>query len=481
MRTLFRDIPIALWQASSLHDFTTRLLKLNNGTLLLSGPMFLNGDMIITSDPMNAHHILSTNFTNYEKGRDFKAIMDAYGDGIINSDGESWKLKRQLVHSLINTKEFEDHVMKVMAVKLEHTLFRVLDDCASSSEVVDIQDVFKRFMFDNICLLVLGFDPGYLRPAGLLLSTTTPTLLCGKAFDDLKEAVVYRHIVPKFLWRIQKRLDVGVEKKASRSRQILDDFIYARIETRKQELVKLGGINDDNNANDVLTRLLVTGQDKSDKFVRDTVFSLIGAGRDLISSALTWFLWLVVTHPIVEGRILHEIKLVMDVRRDDDDQDRLFFTKVELNKLVYLHVAICETLRLYPPAPFEHKCAVEADVLPSGHGVPKGTKILFSIYSMGRMEEIWGEDCTEFKPERWISEKGNVIHVPSYKLMAFLAGPRTCTGKAIAFLQLKSMASAILWNYKFDIVEGHVVKPTAAMILLMKDGLKMRVSKRGLV
>ncbi|CAL1358158.1 unnamed protein product [Linum trigynum] len=100
---------------------------------------------------------------------------------------------------------------------------------------------------------------------------------------------------------------------------------------------------------------------------------------------------------------------------------------------------------------------------------------------MGRMEEIWGEDCTEFKPERWISEKGNIIHVPSYKLMAFLAGPRTCTGKAIAFLQLKSMASAILWNYKFDMVEGHVVKPTPAMILLMKDGLKMRVSKRSLV
>jgi cytochrome P450 len=71
----------------------------------------------------------------------------------------------------------------------------------------------------------------------------------------------------------------------------------------------------------------------------------------------------------------------------------------ELKKLVYLHGAICEALRLFPPIPFERKQAIKGDILPSGHIVNPNTIILFFLYSMGRFEEIWGKDCLEFKPE----------------------------------------------------------------------------------
>ena len=89
---------------------------------------------------------------------------------------------------------------------------------------------------------------------------------------------------------------------------------------------------------------------------------------------------------------------------------------------VYLHGAICEALRLFPPLPFERKKAIKPDVLPSGHKIESNTMILYSFYAMGRCEEIWGEDCLEFKPERWISNKGQIVHVPSYKFISFNAG-----------------------------------------------------------
>ncbi|KAJ0098003.1 hypothetical protein Patl1_27587 [Pistacia atlantica] len=92
------------------------------------------------------------------------------------------------------------------------------------------------------------------------------------------------------------------------------------------------------------------------------------------------------------------------------------FDSKELNKLVYLHGALCEALRLYPPVPFQHK-------------------------------SIWGDDCLEFKPQRWISEKGRIKHEPSYKFLAFNAGPRTCLGKEVAFTQMKAVAAAIIHNY----------------------------------
>ena len=53
--------------------------------------------------------------------------------------------------------------------------------------------------------------------------------------------------------------------------------------------------------------------------------------------------------------------------------------------------------------------AVVDAVLPRGGGpdgnspilVPKKTNVAWSVYSMHRSEEFYGEDAAEFKPERW--------------------------------------------------------------------------------
>ncbi|CAI0454996.1 unnamed protein product [Linum tenue] len=507
-------LPALLCNATTnLHGFITRLVKESGGTFLFKGPCFANLDFVVTSDPMNAHHVFSKNFANYGKGEDFKAMFEElFGEGIVNSDGESWRFQRQRIHSFLTKDGFENYVMRTLHQKMEGTLFRVLDDACSTRRLgtvhveVDMQDVVSRFMFDNICMWVLGFDPGY-----LCVDRQLSTFSCGKAFDEIEEAVIYRHIVPRSIWEFQKRFGIGSEKKISQSTKVLDEFLYDVVKTKKQELHKeeqhqqldlLTQWLEQGQQLDMLTQLMIAGQkgESSDKSLRDMVFTLIAAGKDTlsstlswllwlgkdsVSSVLTWLLWLVVIHPRVEKKIIEEIErvVVMAKRRPDPREGRLLgvfmIDKDEMNRLVYLHAIICETLRLYPPAPFELRCAIEDDMLPSGHLIHKGTRILFSIYSMGRMEEIWGKDCMEFKPERWISEQGSLIHIPSYKFINFLAGPRYCLGKSLSFMQLKFIVSTLLWNYKFDMAEeGHVVKSTPSMVLSMKDGLKMRVSKR---
>ncbi|KAJ6986440.1 hypothetical protein NC653_019823 [Populus alba x Populus x berolinensis] len=42
---------------------------------------------------------------------------------------------------------------------------------------------------------------------------------------------------------------------------------------------------------------------------------------------------------------------------------------------------------------------------------------------------VWGQDCHEFKPERWINEKGDLKYERSAKFFTFNAGPRICPGK----------------------------------------------------
>ena len=104
--------------------------------------------------------------------------------------------------------------------------------------------------------------------------------------------------------------------------------------------------------------------------------------------------------------------------------------------------------------------------------------ILLSLYAMGRFEEVWGKDCLEFKPERWISGKGGIVHVPSYKFISFNAGPRTCLGKDLSFIQMKMVVTAILRNYHLQLAEGHHVIPSLSIVLLMEHGLKVRIKKR---
>jgi len=104
--------------------------------------------------------------------------------------------------------------------------------------------------------------------------------------------------------------------------------------------------------------------------------------------------------------------------------------------------------------------------------------LIYSLYAMGRMQQIWGDDCLEFKPERWISARGGIIHVPSYKFIAFNAGPRSCIGKDISFVQMKMVAASLLWKFRIQVVEGHPVTLRTSIALRMKHGLKVEVSKR---
>ena len=135
---------------------------------------------------------------------------------------------------------------------------------------------------------------------------------------------------------------------------------------------------------------------------------------------------------------------------------------------------------LFPLIPWERKKAADFDVLPSGHSINPNTQVLYFLYSMVRSEKVWGKDCLDFKPERWILERGGLVHVPSFKFIAFNAESRICLVKRHGLLEMNMVASAILWNYRFEVVKDHPKVPTVSIDLLMEHGLKVRVLKDAL-
>ncbi|RDY11361.1 Alkane hydroxylase MAH1, partial [Mucuna pruriens] len=446
-------LPQLLFNLWRVHDFATDVLKRHGGTGEFTGPWFTNMNYLITSDPLNVHHIMSKSFHNYVKGPEFRDIFQAFGDGIFTADSEAWKYSRDLFHSLFKQRSFEMFLEKSIHNKVQNSLLPILDHARQQGSVVDLQDVFNRFTFDNICSIVLGYDPN-------CLSIDFPQVAIEKAFNETEESIFYRHVVPKCVWKLQKWLQIGQEKKMTEACKTFDQFVHARIASKREEVSKYKEDETGEGRVDLLTALLREGKGHGDGFLRDAVFNLFVAGRDTITSALTWFFWLVAKNPLVEAKILEEMR---EKLATNEKSSLEVLSVEEVKKLVYLHGAICEALRLFPPIPFERKQALNADVLPSGHRVDSCTMILFSLYSMGRFEEIWGKNCLEFKPERWISEKG---------------GPRTCLGKDSSFIQMKMVATAILHKYRVQVVEGFAAIPTLSIVLLMKDGLKVKITKR---
>lgn len=428
-------------------------------------------DMLITADPANIHHIMSANFVNFPKGSEFKRIFDVLGDGIFNTDTELWKDQRRVAVSLVNHRKFHQFLARTSQEKIQNGLITILDHASTERLVVDLQDLFQRFTFDSICKLVTGFDPG-------CLSGEFPEVPFAKALDDAEEAIFFRHVLPEFLWKLQRMIGIGEEKKLCHAWKSLDSIIADYIETKKEELMKGGKSRSNDEGCDLLTSYMSLKEDEmlgvdcnEDKFLRDTILSFMLAGRDTTASGLTWFFWNLSKHPSVERKIRKEIRSVAM------QGEEMFESGEFIKKLVYLHGAILESLRLYPPVPFQHKSPVKPDVLPSGHSVQANTRILFSLYAMGRMPSIWGKDCSEFRPERWITEKGTIRHEPSYKFLSFNAGPRTCLGKEVALSQMKTVLAAIIRNFHIQVEERQEVRPSASIILHMKNGLKVRVSR----
>lgn len=67
-----------------------------------------------------------------------------------------------------------------------------------------------------------------------------------------------------------------------------------------------------------------------------------------------------------------------------------------------------------------------------------------------------------------------------FKFVAFNAGPRICLGKDLAYLQMKSIAAAVLLRHRLTLVPGHEVEQKMSLTLFMKNGLKVYLHDRDL-
>jgi len=145
--------------------------------------------------------------------------------------------------------------------------------------------------------------------------------------------------------------------------------------------------------------------------------------------------------------------------------------------LPYAMATFYETLRLYPPVPFELKQCSEPTTLPDGTHLPKDAVLVWSTWAINRSYLTWGPDAEEFKPERWLSN-GSIISKPASEYPVFNGGPRTCMGKKMAEQVAVQVIATLVLKFDFKATDEQDRVSKNSLTLPMEGGLPCFVRKR---
>ncbi|MQL91830.1 hypothetical protein Taro_024443 [Colocasia esculenta] len=433
---------------------------------------------VCTADPTNIDHLLRANFANYVKGRrQAAALSDLLGRGIFVADGAAWLLQRKIASREFTTRSLRSFVVDVVGAEIRNRLLPFLSAAADRGDVVDLQDVLSRFGFDNICNLAFGTDPACLDLGG----RPAPSFVA--AFDEAVQ-ISYRRLLSPVpaIWKLKRALNLGSERRLREAIRVIDDYAAGIISSRR---CHPGGVGQ---PQDLLSRFAACLEEDAElrrsvgaegcgeeRFLRDIVVSFVLAGKDSTSAALTWFFWLLSENPFCERRILSEIRKAFEPEAEGGRGGY-----EGLKQLHYLHAAVTEAMRLYPPVPINSRVAAGKDVLPDGTRVAAGWFADYSAYAMGRSERVWGKGCGEYRPERWLNGEGEFAgEAEAARFPVFHAGPRMCLGREMAYLQMKAVAASVLDRFVVEPVRK--AGPPAcelSVTLKMKGGFPVRVKRR---
>ncbi|KAL0373571.1 UNVERIFIED_CONTAM: cytochrome [Sesamum radiatum] len=451
-----------------LHDYMTDLAG-KHKTYRLIGPF---RSEVYTSDPANVEYMLKTNFENYGKGwYNYSILKDLLGDGIFTVDGEKWREQRKVSSYEFSTRvlrDFSSVIFRNNVIKLS----KIVSEAAISNKPMDVQDLFMKATLDSIFRVAFGVD------LDTMCGSNEEGAKFSNAFDDASALTLWRYV--DILWKIKRTFGIGSEAKLKKNLRVVDEFVYKLISSKSE---KMHESQDDPSLQlkkeDILSRFLQLSE-TDPKYLRDIILNFIIAGKDTTATTLSWFIYMLCKHPLVQEKVAKEIKDVTDSKEVVSISDfAASVTEENLEKMHYLHAALTETLRLYPAVPVDAKECLSDDTMPDGYSVKKGDMVAYQAYAMGRMRFIWGDNAEDFRPERWIDENGCFQQESPFKFTAFQAGPRICLGKEFAYRQMKIFSAVLLRFFVFKLSrEGQTVKYRTMINLHIDGGLSVRAFHR---
>jgi cytochrome P450 len=367
------------------------------------------------------------------------------GNGLLLAEGSDWRWQRQTVAPLFRHSELLNYV-PVMVGAATATLENWRENAGC---VHDISADMTRATYEVIAKTILV-------GGGERISQTTGDLR-QRYMAAIRWATTYGLLnLPAWVPRPGRSY---MNYRDNTLRQIADEMIEGHEEQEEDD-------SDDLLGRLIRARRTETGQPMTRTQLIDNILTFLLAGHHTTSAALTWTLYLLACAPEWQERLHKEIRAVAPEGP---------VTPEHIDRLVLVQQVLKESMRLFPPVPFQSRVATNDTEL-CGQRIKKGTLISIPIYAVHRHESAWA-DADRFDPTRF--EKGNEPSVASCKFLPFGAGPRICIGSAFALIEATVFLALFLRAAHFALPEPDFIPiPSSAVMLTPKQGMPLKVTVR---
>ena len=396
-----------------------------------------DGKLIFSRSPQVVKEVLQKKQRSFSKSKlQTKDLAKYIGQGLLTSEGEHWRTHRRMIQPKFHLKNLKSLInimhraiekeLDAIILEKERDVFGLMGDVAfkvvakSLFNALDIDEPMRRLKAiteENQLMLIREMRQPYLK-------------WWFKASGQINSAL----------------------NKSEKARDILNELIEQRIASPQK-------------STDLLDMLLEATYEDGTKMPRkqliDELFILFTAGYETTANALSFTLFFIAENHDLQEQLFAEVSALAEDS----------FKMEDLQKLVLTQSCINEAMRLYPPAYFIDRVALE-DVEIDGFEFKKGALVLLSLYELHRDADFWKSSETYIGPR--FKDFKDKEHTDYY--YPFGAGPRMCIGNAFATYEMIMVVASLVKKYsistKMDTVE---INP---MITLKPKEVKLSFHKR---
>lgn len=398
--------------------------------------------LIHTKNAENVKAVVATQYDDFSIGKRHKFFRPLLGNGIFASEGERWKHSRAMLRPqfarerVAHVQTLEPHLQVFAKHVRKH-----------KGQAFDIQSLFHKLTIDAATEFLFGESVDSLRDTSIGYESL-PTDVDGKAgFDDAfnisQNYMMLRALAQDlyFLFDSQEFRDAN-----RKIHKFTGHYVHKALETTQEEL-------DAKSRDGYIFLYELVKQTRDPVVLQDELLSIMLAGRNTTASLLSFLFFELARNPEIWSKLKEEIYEHFGTG-DNVHLEKITFESMK--KCTYLKWVINETLRMYPSVPQNFRVAKKDTTLPRGGGedrqspifVPKGQFVLYTTYSMHRLEAYYGKDADTFRPERW----ENLRHI-GWAYMPFSSGPRVCLGQQFALTEASYIT--IRLAQMFPNIESH--------------------------
>ncbi|ODV80418.1 cytochrome P450 [Suhomyces tanzawaensis NRRL Y-17324] len=392
--------------------------------------------IICTTEPENVKAILATQFNDFALGNRHEHFKPLLGNGIFTLDDEGWKHSRAMLRPQFSREQ----VAHVQALEPH---LQVLAEIIrrSKGKTIDIQELFFELTVDTASEFLFGESVDSLkdRLAEMKGVPRTTSSIDGKAdfaeaFNTAQGYLATRSFSQSFYLFVTNR---EFRQSCSKVHRFAKHYVDKALQLSPQQL-------DEVSKSGYVFLYELVKQTRNPTVLQDQLLNILVAGRDTTAGLLSFVFYELARNPEVFEKLKQEVYSTFG-EGDDANIDGITFES--LKKCEYLKQVINECLRLYPSVPNNFRVATKDTTLPLGGGedekspifISKGQTVAYSIFTTHRLEEYYGKDAREFRPERWTElKKLGWAYVP------FNGGPRICLGQQFALTEASYITVRLL-------------------------------------